>query len=45
MKTYVINVRYYISTDDIGKALNDIGITDSEYYGGYEIVEVENDGE
>lgn len=46
MKTYVIDVRYYISAengDELNKVLEDVGIKDSEYYGGYDIVDIEED--
>lgn len=46
MKTYVIDVRYYISTeneDKLNKILEDMGVKDSEYYGGYNIVDTEED--
>ena len=44
MKTYVIDVRYYIPAEDtkeFNETLEKSGIIDSEYYGGYELVEVE----
>ena len=48
MKTYVIDVRYYIPANDdeeFNEILDKSGIIDSEYYGGYCMVEVEEDGE
>ena len=48
MKTYIIDVRYYIPADDedeLYQALKEIGIVDSEYYGGYEVIEVEEEKE
>jgi hypothetical protein len=47
-RTYIINVRYYIPADDIDELediLNATGISDSEYYGGYAIDEVEEEEE
>ena len=46
MKTYVIDVRYYISAeneDKLNKMLEDMGVKDNEYYGGYDIVDTEED--
>lgn len=48
MKTYIINVRYYIPADgidDLENTLKETGISDSEYYGGYDIDEVEEEEE
>ena len=47
-KTYVIDVRFYIQADnddELEGVLKATGINDSEYYGGYEIVEIEEDDE
>jgi hypothetical protein len=44
-KTYVIDIWYYIPTDNLDKFISESGISDSEYYGGYELVEVEEDEE
>jgi hypothetical protein len=44
MKTYAIEVTYYIQAEDesdLDETLYDIGIKDSEYYGGYYIKDVE----
>lgn len=44
MKTYVINVRYYIPAEDddeLDQVLEDTGIKDNEYYGGYDIENIE----
>ena len=44
MKTYVLDVRYYIQAEDedeLNEILNDIGVKSSEYYGGYDIVDEE----
>lgn len=46
MKTYVVDARYYIpaeNSDELNKVLGDMGIKDSEYYGGYYIVGTEDD--
>ena len=46
MKTYVVDVRYYIpaeNSDKFNNVLEDMGIKDSEYYGGYDIVGIEDD--
>ena len=42
MKIYAIDVRYYIPAEseaNVDKALNEMGISGNEYYGGYAIVE------
>ena len=47
-KIYVINVKYYIQADDIDEledVLKSTGISDSEYYGGYDIEDIEEDEE
>ena len=46
MKTYVLDVRYYIQADDekeLNEILDDMGVKGSEYYGGYDIVDTEED--
>ena len=46
MKTYVIDIRYYISADneeDVKKTLDEDGVCYSEYYGGYKIVDIEEE--
>jgi hypothetical protein len=48
MKTYVINVKYYIpaeDNDEFNRILEETNISNSEYYGGYELVEVETEDE
>ena len=45
MKTYIIDVMYCIQADDeadLEKELRNIGISNNEYYGGYEIVDIED---
>ena len=45
MKTYVLDVRYYIQAeneDDLKEELRNLGISNSEYYGGYEIIDTED---
>ena len=44
MKTYVIDVRYYIpasNDDELNRILDDMEIKDSEYFGGCDIVDTE----
>jgi hypothetical protein len=46
MKMYAIDVRYYIPADDVdelNKVLDDMEVTNSEYYGGYDIADIEED--
>lgn len=46
MKTYVLDVRYYIQADnenELNEILDDMGVKSSEYYGGYDIVDAEED--
>ena len=48
MKTYVLDVRYYIQADDedeLNEILDNMGVRSNEYYGGYDIVDVEEDEE
>lgn len=48
MKTYVLDVRYYIQAEnenELQEELRNIGISNSEYYNGYEIVSVEDEEE
>lgn len=49
MKTYTVDVRYYIQAeneDDLFEQLKQEGIIYSEYYGGYyEIIDIEEDEE
>ena len=44
MKTYIIDVRYYINVEneeELQDQLREMGISSNEYYGGYDIVDVE----
>ena len=44
MKTYTISVKYYIPAEDeaaLNMKLETTGITQSEYYGSYEVVDEE----
>ena len=46
MKTYVIDVRYYIPAEndnELNRVLEDMGIKNNEYYGGYDISNIEDD--
>ena len=46
MRMYVVDVRYYIpadNDDELNKVLDDMEIRNSEYYGGYDIVDTEED--
>ena len=46
MKTYVLDGRYYIQAeneDELQEELKNIGISNNEYYGGYEVVSVEDE--
>lgn len=46
MKVYAIDVRYYIPAnddDELYKVVNNMGISHSEYYGGYDVVDVEEE--
>lgn len=48
MKTYILDVRYYIPVDDeneLNEILDDMGVKGNEYYGGYDVVDVEEDEE
>lgn len=46
MKTYIIDVRYYIPAEDIDELeeiLDEAGISSSEYAGGYELIDIEDE--
>lgn len=46
MKTYVIDVRYYIpakDNDEFNRVLEEANINNSEYYGGYTIEDIEEE--
>ena len=46
MKVYAIDVRNYIPAnddDELYKVVNNMGISHSEYYGGYDVVDVEEE--
>lgn len=44
MKMYAVDVRYYIPAnddDELYRVMNNMGISHSEYYGGYDIADIE----
>lgn len=48
MKTYVLDVRCYVQAeneDELNDVLKNTGISYSEYYGGYNIVDVEENND
>lgn len=48
MKMYCVAVRYFIPTDDeddLNETLNQMGVTDSEYYGSHDVMGFEDDEE
>lgn len=48
MKTYVIDVRYYIQAEneeELKEQLREMDISNNEYYGGYSIEDVEDEEE
>lgn len=46
MKMYAIDVRYYVpadNDDELYRIMNNMGISHNEYYGGYDIVDIEEE--